>query len=464
MLTDLEPATLPPDHWSWKKITLWLLGSLLVILAGVIAYDSKLEPYDDLVPTRTTIPDARSNGFALLKERWLQWGNQSEADRENDKSVREMEMGKIPWDDALMTKMRAGRENLANDLKEALALPDYLTPPVLLLNDPDTRGFSWLTGPVNYLTLEVAALSRAGDMAGSLSLLSDLHRLAFRHIEGSGSLISLLAGSALLSSPARATCDLLEAGKLEPDQLISLQEMWQADPPLSKSFEVALSSEAAFMRDAVDIIKNRRSEINDAFKVPFAGLLLKENQTINKAHRNFRRLRDSAFLPYSTLADADAAGWTPQEDKRPKWARALDANYTGNQLFGWGWQVIVPGMTQKTLFAPRAVRVAVAIHRWRLTHPAQWPVSLQELVPEFLTTVPLDPFNGQPLLWDQATQTIYSVGSDWDPKRMKFALDTRVWFFDAHEFPALRLVRPPMFPPATAPAGKTGRKIILSPK
>jgi hypothetical protein len=42
-------------------------------------------------------------------------------------------------------------------------------------------------------------------------------------------------------------------------------------------------------------------------------------------------------------------------------------------------------------------QAAVAIERWRLAHPGRLPDTLSELVPTYLTTVPLDPFDGQPV-------------------------------------------------------------------
>ncbi len=42
-------------------------------------------------------------------------------------------------------------------------------------------------------------------------------------------------------------------------------------------------------------------------------------------------------------------------------------------------------------------QAAVAIERWRLAHPGRLPNTLAELVPTYLTAVPLDPFDGQPV-------------------------------------------------------------------
>jgi hypothetical protein len=42
----------------------------------------------------------------------------------------------------------------------------------------------------------------------------------------------------------------------------------------------------------------------------------------------------------------------------------------------------------------------------------QLPETLQELVPEFVEAVPLDPFDGQPVRYSKERQIVYCVGSD----------------------------------------------------
>jgi hypothetical protein len=61
----------------------------------------------------------------------------------------------------------------------------------------------------------------------------------------------------------------------------------------------------------------------------------------------------------------------------------------------------------------RAARVMLAAERFRLRH-GRWPETLDELVPEFLDKVPIDPFDGKPLRWLRKSDgwTIYSVSKD----------------------------------------------------
>ena len=59
-------------------------------------------------------------------------------------------------------------------------------------------------------------------------------------------------------------------------------------------------------------------------------------------------------------------------------------------------------------------RAALAVERWRLAHNSNVPNSLAELVPDYLSAVPIDPFDEQPLRYKKLAHgyVVYSIGSD----------------------------------------------------
>jgi len=62
----------------------------------------------------------------------------------------------------------------------------------------------------------------------------------------------------------------------------------------------------------------------------------------------------------------------------------------------------------------RVAQTALAVERFRRANSNSPPAELNQLTPAFLSAVPLDPFNGQPLLFKRAGEgyVVYSVGSD----------------------------------------------------
>jgi hypothetical protein len=62
----------------------------------------------------------------------------------------------------------------------------------------------------------------------------------------------------------------------------------------------------------------------------------------------------------------------------------------------------------------RVVITAIALKRFQLKH-GKWPDALNELVPEFLPSVPIDPYDGKPLKYHPNTDgtfLLYSIGED----------------------------------------------------
>jgi hypothetical protein len=62
----------------------------------------------------------------------------------------------------------------------------------------------------------------------------------------------------------------------------------------------------------------------------------------------------------------------------------------------------------------QVTRVALEIERWRLAHGGRAPDSLADLTPGFAPSIPLDPFDNNPLRYKKLPQgfLIYSIGAD----------------------------------------------------
>jgi hypothetical protein len=59
-------------------------------------------------------------------------------------------------------------------------------------------------------------------------------------------------------------------------------------------------------------------------------------------------------------------------------------------------------------------RVALEVERWRLAHGGRTPDSLADLVPQFAPSIPLDPFDNNPLRYKKLARgfLVYSIGAD----------------------------------------------------
>jgi hypothetical protein len=62
----------------------------------------------------------------------------------------------------------------------------------------------------------------------------------------------------------------------------------------------------------------------------------------------------------------------------------------------------------------RSARVAVAVERFRRDHAGAFPAGAADLVPQYLPSLPIDPFSGQPrrLVPKGSGYKVYSVGTN----------------------------------------------------
>jgi hypothetical protein len=70
--------------------------------------------------------------------------------------------------------------------------------------------------------------------------------------------------------------------------------------------------------------------------------------------------------------------------------------------------------TMRIEAARRVIISAIALKRFQLKH-GQWPATLDELAPEFLSSIPIDPYDGKPLRYHpnaDGTYLLYGVGED----------------------------------------------------
>jgi hypothetical protein len=102
----------------------------------------------------------------------------------------------------------------------------------------------------------------------------------------------------------------------------------------------------------------------------------------------------------------------------------------------------------RQLASIRCARTALAAEQFRLTHEGTWPQTIEQLVPNFLPEVPIDPFTDDPLELEEhdGVLIISSVGSDGlvddafvNPARMKPAdpaIRFRLWKPESRGLPS----------------------------
>ena len=117
-------------------------------------------------------------------------------------------------------------------------------------------------------------------------------------------------------------------------------------------------------------------------------------------------LAGCARLPWPRKLDAVVTSALPRRPGRVRW-------WLENPILHYG-EPTAARRAAARVASDRAAIAAVAVERFRRAHAGGLPGALPELSPEFLTSIPEDPFSGRPLLYrrDETGYVVYSVGEN----------------------------------------------------
>jgi hypothetical protein len=272
-----------------------------------------------------------------------------------------------------------------------------------------------------------------------------LHHWSHLQIAGSSNIISSLIGSSLLASAAESCCGIIAQGNLGRSQLDSLALLWQDDPLAQPALEESYRGELQNFRNqlkAPDYLTH--VQISDKPLPSSARFVFKKNLTTNRYHRLMRQLIDGLLKPTPTQATSTAARLQKSIQSQNLVSWWMDANFVGSRLTDNHVSTWLKSLNSLPLvyFRGRALSVKIAIHRWQADHSGGIPDTLDQLVPKYLASIPADPWNGNPLMWDRGSQIIYAVGSDWVADLPVFFKTDQSWFAGYSESPGLRMAVP----------------------
>ncbi len=440
MLTDPEDPPDPTQFWSWKKIRGWFLRILTILITALLVYDEKLEPYDDLKPTRTEVPDARTNGFLMLVDRW---GNLPRT--EETRKWRRISEGHDPWDDTLAASLNSSHRDLKNDLSETLAAKDWIVPTREMVGFYDF--LYGLQQGIEALEAETRQATRGPDPASVFPVLNDLRHLSRREIRGASDSAGLRLGMEHDEIAGRIACDLLARASGEGEILRRLAACWADDQLTPQDLEIPAAGESSVLDSNFESIRKRAPLFPDK-------VFTRKNASRNLIHRNMRMQKNEGMTATATHAASLYPGWDRLFPFAPGIYGLMDVNFYGRELVHellYRSFYLFAGASRCHLFQARAIRIAVAIRTWQLAHPGQLPTTLEELLPDYLTVVPLDPWDGRPLRWSVTEQIIYAVGVDWKSDIPLFRPSNLNWFTGDWNAPGLRLIPPPPIAPVAGP-------------
>jgi hypothetical protein len=261
------------------------------------------------------------------------------------------------------------------------------------------------------LQAQAAYLARRGEEAEAFTAATDLAELSRRVLELNAWPGYVWRAQDLGAGAAQTFAELLRQTRLDAATLAGFQEQFARCEPGTELMRQYCA--AFYLHEKKCLLGDQSGEppetLPPGVPLPRAGrLTFKVNATLALVARACRDLRDE----FSRPAYAAAGGFlTSLPNGRP--APFYDPNRDGVAWFNDRLGSLRPLAERHALALARhgLVRVLFAARRHAAEH-RRLPASLGDLVPAYLAAVPVDPFTGEPFVFDPVRGLIYSAGAD----------------------------------------------------
>ncbi|MCH8218112.1 MAG: hypothetical protein IH892_15245 [Planctomycetes bacterium] len=251
---------------------------------------------------------------------------------------------------------------------------------------------------------------RQGDVATSVLAIKAIFSLA-DSVDAPG-LMWHLARIALERWGLEMIEDLLSVRALSETQIQTLQTMVDR-AAVVRRYEQSLIGERAmslefFQASARDIEMGMRINENDSLPDFLAGIIilrklfgLHDQDTLSYINGIQASIEAAALPTHEALSRLSEIEKT-QHEKLGRMARSLNLGLSRVHV-----------LFARSMAELRSAGTALAVERYRLAN-GRLPATLQDLVPTFIASVPVDPFDGQALRYQQLDPgyVVYSVGQD----------------------------------------------------
>jgi hypothetical protein len=239
--------------------------------------------------------------------------------------------------------------------------------------------------------------------------------------QGAASLIHYLVGMAVINPALGQMRILAQDKRIPPDDLAELAEALDIFNSLNDGLCRILKLEYLFDASTIDEMSKQREPSKWLQRISGGDGRLRRFLQRRSARSNYvfqpnrsKKLFADYFCTHIQNVPCfyQDISWPVEEVKISKW-EMLKPNAVSRMLVG----LLMP--STKTIFVAKCraqshaegTRLVVACNRFE-REKGQWPERLQDLVPEFLEAVPVDPFDGELFRYSAEKGIVYSVGEN----------------------------------------------------
>ncbi len=466
------PESLPgePPHKPrrWREIFIWLAG-LALLFGGAFWYlylHDEPPPDDaDLCAAGPMVPDDK-NG-----ERFFEGETKGRFDLDAYADAQGVDEGDAydilagrQFNDAFVAGYLAQVQPCLAQIEAALAQPFFEFSHPLNIQTLTLPRISLMMTSARTLLMAARQAAAHGDYAFAVREIALAEELARRIAESHGGILYMLVAVTIDGMAQKLAVNFLNNPQVPLAVIDSLPQAFQPEINWTPAYQQALRLEYQFFISGLASLQqdpksiSKFTTVKDSWVAYFTTLNLKPNQTRRFSAETLREGIKAAELDYAALHHRYPAKLDSEADLDSTWKVFLP-NGGGRLLHGLTTIRIYDILTTKqgALAGSRLLQIGLAMRHYYDDHLAL-PAKLDGLVPQFLSAVPLDPYNSQPLLYDAARGLIYSVGTSLEDnggsKFLKMAKDGPNYEdpFSDKQQPTLQLEFQKPAPAITTPA------------
>ena len=377
---------------------------------GVVLDEDPIE-YSGLLPLLEV--DPKDNGFDVLKKGLVN------SEKFDEESLREVFHRN--WDEAKVTLLLEQHKDKTQLVEEVLVKPSFKSHPIHFSENFSDYS-SWIN-LVKLLLIQSEFLARQSDFAGSMQSID----LALKFIQRiktdqSAILVGYFVGNAMEYFALNKLHEIISNYSLANENLELAAALFNSVLDYSEdNFEMIFSGEAAYSNTFPEDVLNpsffQRIEqqfdsyhfslfhpLIEILSVPSYHYFFQYNRTKNRYYLTWFNLQSQVKGKFcNEIIYTDMATNTHFLEK-------FGMNAIGNFSSTDAMEDYLERRCFASFYA-QAIKIVVAIKRYAQLNNSR-PASLDELVPDFLNAIPLDPFTGQQILYNFEAQTISSAGVD----------------------------------------------------
>jgi len=399
----------------WSAIAVAIMAAVVVCLAIALALWPDTKAPDDAAMLPVPKPNSGKGPLAD----WEDWLGKHGASLR----IARLDMGEFdnPWQadraQSLLDKHGEILEKYAAFAETPSSSWSWKQAPTFVLSGP----MGEITLISDVLKLEVIHIRQkieTGDYAGAAIAAERLVKTGQGLRKSGGLLIHHLVGNFHIRRGLECFEELASKNAGNGDDWKRWQEIvTQAEPELGDLVDAIEVEYLACKKFALAFAGDDQLNLNYSQHVAYRkGRLFFKPNAFMKLYLRFEEpvhvsLRDGKW---SAINKAIKLSWDDYTGMREhQWLHLVSSNAVGNMLIHLALPTSTAVANAEFIIKARirAAACVIAVHRFTI-EKGQPPETLADLVPEYLQAVPADPFNEQPMKWNKASGTVYSVGPD----------------------------------------------------